>query len=120
MIDPLDWKTTEELRQTAKRNAKLAEEELCGDLKWLMSSPNGRRIVYWLLEKAGIMRTTFQETPSRSANLALVMAHEEGRKQIGYELFARVNTLCPELYMKMMKEKSNGRNEQSGESSSGG
>lgn len=113
MTDPFDWQTAESLRRKAEREAKSAEDELCEDIKWLMSSPRGRRLMHWILGKAGIMRTTFLETPDRSGHLALAMAHEEGRKQIGYELFARVNALCPELYVKMMKEKSDGRHEQS-------
>jgi hypothetical protein len=84
-------------------------EEFVKDFKWLMGSPKGRRIAYWLIASAGVYQTTFEETPVRSNYMALSMAHAEGRKDMGYRVMNAINMICPDEYFKMVKEQRNVR-----------
>lgn len=85
-----------------------SSDEFGDDFKWLMRNERGRRLMFWLLARAGIFRTTFEETPMRAGYMPIAMAHAEGRKDIGYRLMAQIDRLCPDLYSKMMKENQNG------------
>lgn len=67
------------------------------DIKWLMSSPRGRRLVWWLLAKCGVNRTSFNNSGS-------VMAFNEGQRNIGLLLQAEVLDTSPEAYMTMLSE----------------
>lgn len=67
------------------------------DVKWLMSSPRGRRLTWWLLEKAGVNRTSFSNSGS-------VMAFNEGQRNVGLVLQAHVLEAAPERFMEMLTE----------------
>jgi hypothetical protein len=67
------------------------------DVRWLMSSPRGRRLVWWLLAKCGVSRTSFNNSGS-------VMAFNEGQRNIGLLLQAEVLDASPEAYMTMLTE----------------
>lgn len=101
------WNTygrrAEESRKVRGDERKEFEE----DLKWLMSSERGRRLAHWILTESAVFRTTFIETDLRANYMALAMAHDEGKKQFGYKLFAELNAVCPAQYALMMKEKAN-------------
>lgn len=83
-------------------------DEFVDDFKWLMRNERGRRLMFWLLSRAGVFRTTFEEAPTRAEYMALAMAHAEGRKDLGYRLMAQIDRFCPEQYLRMMKENKNG------------
>jgi hypothetical protein len=91
-----DDKREEDARKRAARQTEI------GDLKWLMSSPRGRRIVWRLLDLAGPFRMSFNTN-------AMQMAFNEGNRNLGLRLFNEVMTLCPELYPVMVKEQQNDR-----------
>lgn len=79
--DPFDLKGHKEAKKqkTASRKLVLLQEE--EDFKWLMSDKRGRRILWWLLEKAGIYRLSYtgnSETFFR-----------EGQRNIGLMLIDR-------------------------------
>lgn len=84
-------------RQSADEARKLARREEESDLKWLMASKRGRRIVWRTLDRAGVFRTSF------STN-SMQMAFTEGAKQEGFRLMSQLTALCPELYTTMVKE----------------
>lgn len=67
------------------------------DLSWLMSSAKGRRIVWRLLEQAGVFRSSF------STN-ALAMAYAEGHRNTGLRTLDLIHRVCPQLYQVMVKE----------------
>jgi hypothetical protein len=77
----------------AENRAKTHED----DIKWLMSSPRGRRLSWWLLEKAGVNRTSFNHSGS-------VMAFNEGQRNMGLMLQAEILGMAPERYMEMLTE----------------
>ncbi len=72
------------------------------DLKWLMSSKRGRRVMWRLLELSGPFRLSFTTN-------AMQMAFNEGNRNLGNQLFSEVMTLCPELYPVMVKEQQDER-----------
>lgn len=100
--DPTDIDGQLEARGKIAEQEKheIVEEE--SDVKWLMSSEKGRRIVYRFLKEAGVFRTSF------STN-ALTMAHNEGRRAYGLKLLSIIQSSCYELYQPMIKEALNDR-----------
>lgn len=95
-IDPTDVQASEKAEADRKDKLGLTQRREADDIKWLMSDPRGRRIVWGLLELTGVFRSSFtgnSETFFR-----------EGERNIGLKLFLRLQTHCPEQYIKMTKE----------------
>jgi hypothetical protein len=101
IYDPTDLRGQEELKAEKANQDRLAQEVEDGDWKWLMASKRGRRIVWRLLEQAGVFRSSFNTN-------ALLMAFAEGNRNFGNRTLAKIHTLCPELFPVMMKENTNG------------
>lgn len=93
---PLD-EDTEAHGEALKQKAENARRTFVEDVKWLMSSPRGRRLVWWLLGKSGVNRTSFNNSGS-------VMAFNEGQRNIGLMLQAEVLDASPDAYMTMLTE----------------
>ena len=100
--DPLDIKGQEEVEHNRNVKAYLAQETEEADIKWLMSSKRGRRIIWRLLDQAGVFRTVFNTN-------ALQMSYNEGYRNGGLRTLAAVQLYCPELYSIMQKENVDGR-----------
>lgn len=100
--DPLDAQGQEEARSDSEIKGRLARETEEADIKWLMSSRRGRRIVWRLLDQSGVFRSSF-------STVAMQMAFNEGHRNYGNRMLALVNTHCSELYHQMTKENTNGR-----------
>jgi len=79
----------------ARRLAKLEIE----DFQWLMSDKRGRRIVWRLLESAGVFRS------SHTGN-ALHTAFNEGQRSEGLKVFAMATAHASASYAKMAQENS--------------
>lgn len=81
----------------AKRDAgKLARQIEANDIKWLMASPQGRRIARRWLAAAGIHRTSFtgnSETFFR-----------EGKRALGLEIEAELVMHAQQDYLVMLTE----------------
>lgn len=80
-----------------KKAEQLATVQMRDDVRKLMGTVPGRRVVWYLLEQFGIFRTSYSSE-------ALAMAFSEGRRSAGLELMALVCTFCPEQYDKMARE----------------
>lgn len=98
--DPLDLRGQERERADKELRERLERQNEEADVKWLMSSRRGRRIVWRLLDQAGVFRSSF------STN-AMSMAFAEGGRNYGLRMLGMVHELCPEQYPAMMKEQSN-------------
>lgn len=92
--DLLNEVSDEEL--TRRKQAENARRTAADDIKWLMSSPRGRRIFWWVLEIAGVFRTSYP----CDAN----MAFREGGRNIGLQLQAKVIENCPDDYIATLNE----------------
>jgi hypothetical protein len=95
-FDPLDLRAQEKaLADNSERNklTLLTEQE---DFKWLMGNKRGRRIVWRLLERTGVYRSSFtgnSETFFR-----------EGMRNVGLALLDQVHTITPDQFAVMLKE----------------
>lgn len=100
--DPLDLRAQEKQRRETGQRARVENENEESDFKWLMTSKRGRRLVWRLMDQAGVFRLSF------SLN-ALQMAFAEGNRNYGNRVLALLNEHCPELYATMVKEQIDGR-----------
>lgn len=98
--DPLDLRGHERAREEAQQRSQLAKASEDDDFKWLMGSKRGRRIVWRLLDRAGVFRLSFNTN-------AMQMAFAEGNRNEGLRTMQQIHTLCPELYQVMVKEQTN-------------
>lgn len=97
MIDPLDTAALETQRISREEKAKLDAQKEADDIKWLMSSKRGRRIVNSLLQQAGVFRLSFNTN-------ALQMSFNEGNRNTGLRLLAAITEHCPDRYTEMINE----------------
>jgi len=104
--DPTDIAANDESRAERAKADKFQRLEGEGDVKWLMSSRRGRRIVWKMLERAGIYRTTFSTDPN-------VSAFQEGMRNAGLFLVAQIHASCPGSYVLMIEEHKIGRSDSS-------
>lgn len=105
--DPTDIRGQERTKSEKAERSKTEHENEVDDLKWLMGSKRGRRIVWRLLDRAGVYRLSFNTN-------AMTMAFAEGNRNEGLRTIALINANCPDLYTNMVKENSNARNTDDG------
>ena len=99
--DPLDLRGQEKQREEARERDRRQSETEADDVKWLMGNKRGRRIVWRLLERTGVFRTSFR--------LNNEMAFLEGQRNVGLSLIDAIHANCPDAYLIMVKEQqSNG------------
>lgn len=108
--NPTDLQGQEASREEEKTRKRLAAEGAEQDLKWLMSSKRGRRIVSRLLEQAGVFRLSFDSNAMR-------MAFNEGNRSYGNWLFDQIRNTCFELIPVMIKEFNDGGSDGNGHKS---
>ncbi|KAA3649390.1 MAG: endopeptidase [Proteobacteria bacterium] len=95
--DPLDIRGQERAKADTDERIRLTRDNEEADLKWLMSSKRGRRIIWRFLDRAGVFLLSFNTN-------AMTMAFAEGKRNEGLRLLAQIHALCPELYPVMVKE----------------
>lgn len=95
--DPLDQQAQDDVRDTRVARDKLAGQSESEDVKWLMSTKRGRRMVWRTLERAGVFRLSFNTN-------AMTMAFNEGARNEGLRLLGTIHGACPDLYPTMLKE----------------
>jgi hypothetical protein len=100
--DPIDERGQAADKREADARKNMVREQEIADLKWLMASRRGRRIMHRLLDLSGPFRLSFDTNAMR-------MAFNEGNRNLGNQLFHEIMTLCPEQYPAMMKEQQDGR-----------
>lgn len=74
-----------------------ADRTLTEDLRWLMSSPRGRRFMWWLLSQTGLYRPSFNNSGS-------VTAFNEGQRNVGLAVLGHVTDRCHDRYLEMLTE----------------
>ena len=101
--DPTDILDEE---QPAGGGNTTVEQELrweIADLVWLMGNKRGRRVVWRLLNHAGVYRLSYQPGD------ALQTAFNEGQRNSGLRLIALLTEHCSEAYATMIEERTNVR-----------
>lgn len=76
--------------------AKQEQERERQDIVWLMSTPGGRRIMWGLLGKAGVFKSSFTGNSTTFFN--------EGQRNLGLIYLNLINEVCPDQYVAMAKE----------------
>ncbi|HFT7639848.1 TPA: hypothetical protein ACGR4I_000122 [Citrobacter freundii] len=89
----------EELRIQNERKKHDLEQREKDDIKFVMDSEHGRRVVWGLLEKGQVFGTCFNVDPN-------ITAFNEGQRNLALVLFQRVMAYCPDQYLKMAAEAS--------------
>jgi hypothetical protein len=84
-------------RQRAAADQANKASTLVDDLRWVMSSPRGRRFVAWLLEFSGVRRPSFHNSGS-------VTAFNEGQRNVGQAVLGQVEEHCFDNYLKLLEE----------------
>ena len=95
--EPFDIQEQERAAEESARRALLDAKQEADDLKWLMSDKRGRRFVARLIDMAGVHR------PSIDQNTA-AMAFKEGKRWLGTLLVEKLDQLCFDRYLEMLKE----------------
>lgn len=95
--DPTDTQAEQKANEAKALKADLKREDEAEDVRWLMGSPRGRRMVRRLLDRSGVYQPSF-------APNALEMAFKEGHRNYGCWLLTTVSSHCPDLYLLLLKE----------------
>ena len=80
----------------AEQHARFVSQRDRDDFKWLMDDKRGRRIMWRLLERTGVFRSSFT---GNSETFFL-----EGQRNVGLMLMAQIHDACPEKYTAMLEE----------------
>jgi hypothetical protein len=86
-------------RGEEQRNKAIKARALQADdaFRWIMNDERGRKVVWSLLDRAGVFRSSMAATPE-------LTAFNEGRRDMGLALLADIMRLAPELYTRMAAE----------------
>ena len=100
--DPTDLRGQEKQKAEKVTREKLSKENEEADIRWLMGTKRGRRILWRLMDQSGVFRLSFNTN-------AMQMAFAEGNRNFGNRMLAMIHEQCPELYPTMLKEQKNDR-----------
>jgi len=95
-VDPTDLegqREAEQAKATARGNAQATEAD---DLKWLMSSPRGRRFLWRQLEGTGLYRSSFTGSSETF--------FREGERSVGLKLQEKAHRASPNDFITMLQE----------------
>lgn len=95
--NPFDLDAQEQAADDIARNARALARTEADDIKWLMGGKRGRRVMWLLLDRAGVFRSSFSSDP-------LVMALNEGHRNIGLTYLGQVMEHAPGSYATMVEE----------------
>lgn len=94
---PLDLGDHEHVTQRTSK-LKAREQRAANDLRVVMSEPGGRRVMWGLLDRAGVYRIS--HTPGDPYQTAF----NEGCRNFGLPLLNDLMRLCPTEYGQMLRE----------------
>ena len=101
--NPFDLDGQRQALEVRETRDKLKQIEAEQDFLWLMGCVRGRRIVWGLLELAGVFRSSY--TGDNNAT-----NFNEGQRNVGLGILAKLMAYCPGSYELMVKEQKNDRN----------
>lgn len=98
LIEPREFDAGDkaDVRKRA-RESKRNETQRIDTLKTIMSAPNGRAYIWWLLGQCGVYRTSVSTDPHRTY-------FNEGQRNIGLMVFAELHEHCAGDYQRMVNE----------------
>lgn len=83
--------------QGMNKNKKVIRERIVMDYKSVMSTPQGRRVLWGIMVSARTFGTSFDDNPYKTA-------YNEGKRAIGQEIYADIMAYCPDLFLVAQKE----------------
>src|SRR3990167_6287746 len=95
--DPHDLPGQAATAKAREQQSKLSSQTDIEDTKWLMSTKRGRRMLWRVLDRAGVFRLSFNTN-------ALAMAFAGGCKNEGLRTLDMIQQASPDLYPTMLKE----------------
>lgn len=95
--DPLDLLGTGEANNKLNEEQRKQRERDLGDVRKVLSLPEGRRFIWARLSNAGIFHDIFTNNSNQTA-------HDLGRRKEGLDLLKLVTAADPEAYARMMRE----------------
>lgn len=81
--------------EAAQRRARIAVEDMVA----IMTTPAGRRFMWSLLADTHMFHTSY-----RFGGAVEDVVFREGERNIGLQIFTRIQTACPDLYAVMVTE----------------
>lgn len=93
---PLDTGDVEQVKGR-KRKDQILREQRANDLRSIMSVPHGRRFLWEHIGSCGVFRSAFNSD-------ALVMAFNEGSREIGLKLYVELLEADPKGCVLMQQE----------------
>jgi hypothetical protein len=84
-----------EVKKAGQREISEERQRLV-DLKALLELPHGRRFIWWMLDAAGVYKSSFTGNSTTFFN--------EGRRDLGLQLLAKIAESSPESLVLMMQE----------------
>ncbi len=87
----------DQLAAESAREKELLQQRDIEDIRFVMGSEQGRRVIWGVLEQGKVFSACFAGDPQ-------VTAFNEGQRNLALALFQRVMAHCPEQYLKMAAE----------------
>lgn len=90
---------------TVRSNQRIMRrhERLLEDIKDLVKTANGRRLLYWMMDNSGVFGATFVEgMPDKSS-------FNQGRASVGRQLLNAILESSQEAFFQMQREKASER-----------
>lgn len=84
-------------RAASQEAAQNAQREADNDLRTVMSSPQGRRFIWRMIDRHGMWRASFVENREGTD-------FREGMRNTALMLWSDLQRVCPELLLRMQEE----------------
>lgn len=92
--EPFDSSNPEHVK-AGKRRDQFQEDQRTADLRAVWSLPEGRRVLWAILTRAGVHRISYHPgSPTASTDAAFF----EGSRNVGLSIEADALKACPEMY----------------------
>lgn len=99
MTQPLVKNAADESQvKGAEQKMKSARERELADMRFILSTAQGRRVIWRYLEACGVFQISFNHSGA-------ITSFNEGMRNIGLKLLTDINDAAPEAYVTMLKEK---------------
>lgn len=82
--------------ERARLREVFGERSLLADIRAVLESPAGRRVMWWILDAAGVYRSSFTGNNTTFFN--------EGRRDLGLLVLGKITEAKPEALIQMMQE----------------
>jgi hypothetical protein len=97
-MNPMDIRAQQEVANEKRRMANIARKDAEARWAWLMSGPQGRKIVSDLMDWTGVYRSSFSTNGSE-------MSFNEGQRNVGLRILAQVQAASPDGFLKLIEER---------------